>query len=183
MVILDQGNIMISSIWSASSVIAEMRSTDLNYSNAYIDLLANTHENITFLKLSIPCPVVDGSPFDHGARTRHSPILHVHHGARTRDDSSTDMQTRDMFVSVPQAQQRFDEPCRDQNHTRDYSSGNVTLDAIAQLFDHKMAPLHASQWWLTSQLSSFQHDVHTRFQAQDVRMNAIEHQLANSNTA
>ena len=59
----------------------------------------------------------------------------------------------------------------------------MTLDAIAQLFDQKMATLHASQLSLTSQFSSFHHDVHTRFQAHDVRMNAIEHQLANFTTA
>ena len=54
-------------------------------------------------RFSIPSPVVDGSPSDHGACTRASSILHVYHGARTRDDSFTDILMRDMFVSVPQA--------------------------------------------------------------------------------
>ena len=102
-----------------------------------------SHADVSFTlpsRLSIPSPVVDGSPSDDGARTHDSPILHVNHGACTHDDSSIDMQTRDMFVSVPQAQQIFDEPSREENDTREYSSGNVTLDAIAQLFDQKMAP-------------------------------------------
>ena len=50
--ILDNGNMLMSSIWSASVVIAEIRSSVVNYPNAYINLLANTHENIALLKLA-----------------------------------------------------------------------------------------------------------------------------------